>query len=282
MRRDATNTVLTACAEILAEYPDQITLRQLYYRLVAAQLIENSQKSYKRLVATLTKARKQGDLDPASFCDLTRESQAPYGWRSLADYAQGMEERYSRLRWQSQPGYLEVWVEKEALATVFAPICERFQVRLVVCRGYPSVSCLFEAARRFAEETEAGRECALTYFGDFDPSGVDIPRNIGHELDAWAPGAAPAISVVALTPEQIVEHNLPPAPPKHTDTRTRGFLATHGTDTVELDALPPDVLRQLIEGAITENIDIATWQDETDAENVERERLAEIAARLGE
>jgi len=282
MRQHATNTVLTECIRILAEYPDQITLRQLYYRLVAAQVIENCQKSYKRLVAMLTKARKDGTISPAAFCDLTRESRGPYGWLDLGDYAQGMAQRYSRLCWQSQPRYLEVWVEKEALATVFAPLCGRHQVRLVVCRGYPSVSCLYEAARRFASEAGDGRECFLSYFGDFDPSGVDIPRNIGDELDAWAPGAAPAVSVVALTPEQIADHNLPPAPPKHTDTRAARFVAKHGRDTVELDALPPGALRELIESAIVAHIDAAPWRAETDAENAERERLAEIAGRLGE
>jgi hypothetical protein len=90
------------------------------------------------------------------------------------------------------------------------------------------------------------------------------------------------MTVVALTPEQIVEHNLPPAPPKRTDARAKGFMANHGMDTVELDALPPPALRRLIEDTIRAHIDADRWQAEAEAEDADRERLAAVAGQLGQ
>ena len=171
--------------------------------------------------------------------------------------------------WQGQDRRPEVWLEKEALATVFEPVCREYGVALQVCRGYPSISCLVAAASR----TEH-----VLYFGDFDPSGQDIPRCVAEELrDTWR--AEIGLVRIALTPEQIAEHNLPPAPAKPTDSRTAGFLAEHGDGTVELDALPPDVLRSLIRQAIEGEItDPDDWQEQLRIEQQEQRELLERLA----
>jgi hypothetical protein len=259
--------LLGKCRAVLGEYSGRITLRQLYYRLVAAQVIENSQASYKRLVALLTRARKAGEFPTDAFCDLTREPVTPGCWADLPSFLEAVGRSYRRDPWQSQERRPEVWVEKEALATVFAPICRRYGVTLQVCRGYPSVTCLVEAA--------AGTDRIL-YFGDFDPSGQDIPRSIQEEMrETW--GADVSLDLIALTAGQIEEHHLPPAPAKGTDSRTPGFVAAHGAGTVELDALPPEVLEQLIVEAIEREIeDAEAWQDALDQDADERRALAEI------
>ena len=273
MTHEKTQALVIASREVLAQYSDRITLRQLYYRLVAAGIIENRQREYKRLGTVMTTARKSREIPVEAFCDLTRESKDPYGWGTLADYLITARKAYKRLRWQAQPAYVEVWVEKQALATIFAPICEDWQARLVICRGYPSVSCVYEAAERFKEAEEAKEgPLVLLYFGDWDPSGVDISRNVAEELTFW--GASVKIQRVALNPPQIKEHHLPPAPAKESDTRTPRFIADHGEDTVELDALPPDVLASLIEAAIQDYIDAATWSEEAATEAGEQQRLS--------
>ena len=261
--------LLEECRAVLSEYEGQITVRQLYYRLVAGQVIANNLREYKNLCAMLAAWRKAGLLDPAAFCDLTREPTIPTAWEDLSDFLSTVRESYHRDLWQGQDRRPEVWLEKEALATVFEPVCREYGVTLQVCRGYPSISCLVVAAER----TEY-----VLYFGDFDPSGQDIPRCVEQELrDTW--GAEVGLVRIALTPEQIAEHNLPPAPAKVTDSRTPAFVAEHGSGTVELDALPPDVLRALIRQAIQGEIsDPDAWQEQADQETEDREALA---ARLG-
>ena len=262
--RAKTAALLEICKSVLSEYEGQITVRQLYYRLVAAQAIPNVFREYKNLCASLTHWRKQGLLDAAAFCDLTREPVVPSTWSDLSDFLETVARSYRRDPWQNQGRRPEVWLEKEALATVFEPVCRQYGVVLQVCRGYPSVSCLVEAAKR----TEH-----ILYFGDFDPSGQDIPRCVADELrNTW--GAEVGLDRIALTSEQIAEYRLPPAPAKPTDSRTPRFVAEHGSDTVELDALPPDVLRDLIREAIEEQItDPAAWGEAKAEQGRETARL---------
>lgn len=264
-----TANLLEHCRAVLEEYSQRITLRQLYYRLVAAQVIENNHRSCKRLVALSTAWRKRRELWPTAFCDLTREATDPGYWPDLPSFLEAVGRSYRRDPWQTQQRRPEVWVEKEALATVFGPICRSYGVTLQVCRGYPSLSCLVEAARR----TEH-----ILYFGDFDPSGQDIPRSVEEELrDSW--GALVSLDLIALTPAQVAQHGLPPAPPKRSDSRTAGFVARHGLNTVELDALPPDVLEGLIREAVEAAIDDSqAWQRERERESAEQERLLTIIA----
>ncbi len=268
--RESTRILLEQCRDILAEYGDQITVRQLYYRLVAQLAIPNSQRAYKNLVGALTKWRKGGEVDPRAFTDLTREPELPHCHLDLADYLQEVASGYARDRWQGQRTHPEVWVEKQALATVFLPVCRRLQVTLQVCRGYASISMLVEAADRGASE--------IIYFGDFDPSGVDIPRSVADELRlTW--GCAARLEVKALLPEQIAEHGLPPAPAKAGDSRTAGFRLAHGNETVELDALPPSVLSELIESSVMAFVDDKEeWEAASVEERDERRRLRAFIA----
>ena len=262
--RTRTAALLETCKSVLSEYSGQITVRQLYYRLVAAQAIPNVFREYKNLCASLTHWRKQGLLDAAAFCDLTREPVVPSTWSDLSDFLETVEGAYRRDPWQQQERRPEVWLEKEALATVFEPVCRQYGVVLQICRGYPSVSCLVEAAKRTQH---------ILYFGDFDPSGQDIPRCVVEELrDTWE--AEVDLDQIALTQEQIAEYSLPAAPAKSTDSRTPRFVAAYGDDTVELDALPPDVLQELLRQAIGAQItDPAAWHEAKAEEDRESARL---------
>jgi len=248
----------------LSEYDGQITVRQLYYRLVAAQVIENTQKSYRRLDAHLVKWRKTGLLPMDAFCDLTREPVAPNLWADLSDFFDTVRRAYRRDPWQSQSCRPEVWCEKEALQTVFSPVCREYGVVLQMCRGFASVSCLSEAAERTKH---------VLYFGDFDPSGESIGESIARELPNTHRAKAGLVRI-ALTSEQVEQYRLPPAIPKPTDSRTAAFVARHGERAVELDALPPNVLQELIRDAIEACItDPARWDEETGREAEEREKL---------
>lgn len=240
--------------EIIEEYSMPLTLRQIYYQLVARQVIENLQREYKRLASILSNARKAGLI---SFDDITDRTRIPFkhsSWDNLKDFMNDVKRGYRKSKWTNQNRWVEVWVEKQALQGLFEPITSKYDTWLVVCRGYPSLSVLNEANDRFPD-----KPIHILYFGDFDPTGKDIPRSIKENFRECFK-VEPEIEIIALTEEDIKEYKLPPAPAKESDPRTWGFVEEYGNQVVELDALPPDVLQEKIRTSIENYMDLGRFE----------------------
>jgi hypothetical protein len=86
----------------------------------------------------------------------------------------------------------------------------------------------------------------IYHLGDYDPSGQDAARAIEETLREMAPEAEIHFLRLAVTPWQITNLDLPTRPTKATDSRARGF----GNVSVELDAIPPNLLRAVVEAAV--------------------------------
>ena len=140
--------------------------------------------------------------------------------------------------------------EKDALRRFFEPYARRYNVNLVVCRGYPSVTRLREAKEQSHVPPDV--RYIVLYFGDFDPSGEDIFRWINEELRPYNI----EVIKVALTREQVEQYNLPPMIPKSTDPRYRRHVERYGEVAVELDALHPATLREIIRNAILQYMNV--------------------------
>src|SRR5262249_48885635 len=125
-----------------------------------------------------------------------------------------------RSLWDNQDAYVEVWLEKDALAGGLYEVTEQWDVPLMVTRGYPSISYLHSAAESI--EAEA-KPAYLYYFGDHDPSGVDITRAVEPGIREFAPDVDITFTRVAVTQDQILELHLPTRPTKASDTRSKGF-----------------------------------------------------------
>jgi len=254
--------------EIIAEYPSGITIRQLHYRLVARGMINDIQH-YKRVVTAMTMARWDGVVSMQSFIDRERSM---YGEtkddekdvQSEIDNAKNQIEAwmgsYYLNPWSNQDNYVEVWIEKKALQGVFEAPCKENAVGLAPCKGYPSLSFLYEAAYRFQQAGKKGMNLVILYFGDFDPSGEDIPRSIESNMARL--GLNIDVVVIALHPAQIDALHLPGVPPKQTDTRTKGW---DGGSVVELDAVEPKLLSQMCRDAINEY-----WDEELHRELIKK------------
>jgi hypothetical protein len=158
---------------------------------------------------------------------------------------------YSKNRWENQPNYVEVFIEKKALEGVFAQPCERHRVALGACKGYPSLTFLHEATQRFIAAERAGKHPIIIYFGDYDPSGEDIPRSIEDNIRELG-CASIEVRRIALMHHQVIEWRLPPAPTKDTDSRSKNWT---GIGQVELDAVRPEKLEQLLNDAVSEIFD---------------------------
>ena len=274
--------------EVLNQYSTRLTLRQVYYRLVAKHIIENTEYQYKYLSRILVAARKENLINSYKIVDLTRKPiLEKYWYETSEEHLKGVLEelendiiRYHVHKWHKQKEYVEVWLEKAALETLFREITFERDVTLVTCRGYPSYTLIEESARRILEECE-NREVdkvTILYFGDYDPTGKDIPRHIEDELKES--GISLNLELISLTIDQIDSYELPPVPTKKSDSRSKNFIEQHGDIAVELDALEPDVLQKILEDTILDHFDLAVYEQIENKRQTEISKLKEKAAEI--
>ena len=266
----AVQAIRDAIYQIVEEY-QPMTVRQVFYQLVTRGVIAKTEAEYKTTVCRLlVQMRRDGQLPFHWIADNTRWQRKPRTYGSLQAMLENCQATYRRALWGDQDTYVEVWLEKEALAGVLIDVTARWDVPLMVTRGYPSVSFLHSAAEAIAEES---RTIHLYYFGDHDPSGIDIDRFVERELRQYAPDCDLTFQRVAVLNEQIDQFDLQTRPTKRTDSRSRSFEG----ESVEVDAIAPDQLRAICEKCITRHIDEERLKCTHDVEEAERETLAMIA-----
>lgn len=191
-------------------------------------------------------------------------------WGGLTDFAETARQAYRRDVWATQPNYLEVWLEKDALSGIFEDVLNPYGATLNVGRGYDGWDSIHNAAERYGE----GDAVIVLYFGDFDPSGEDMVRSLRERLASF--GCEPELTKCALTREDIHHYGLPPAFTKKSDTRAAAFVAQHGDISVELDALPPNVLRARLEEEVKSRMDLAALERVKAVEKRERAKLVKL------
>lgn len=241
--------------------PLAMTLRQLFYQLVSRQIVENTPASYKSVGRVLLSARRDGVIPWHWIEDRTRASVGGgHGFSGPSHYLDYLRRRagwgYSHDIWNTQPDYLEVWVEKDALSGIFSDALGDYDIALNIGKGYTSGSELYRVSQRLKREANrTGWPPIIQYYGDFDPSGEqmveDLPRRLRDDF-YWAVD----VRKMALTHEQVITYNLPPDFTKATDSRAAKHIARYGDIAVELDALRPDVLRQMIADGVESVLDM--------------------------
>jgi hypothetical protein len=251
-----------------------MTVRQVFYQLVAIGAIEKTEAEYKQTVVRLvTLMRRNRDLPFGWISDSTRWMRKPRTYSSLEDMLTLTAETYRRALWGDQEVYTEIWLEKDALAGVLYQETERYDVPLMVTRGYPSLSYLYEAAEAIGSQN---KPAFLYYFGDYDPSGLDITRTVERGIREFARGADIYFERVAVTREQIERLKLPTRPTKKTDSRSKNFTG----ESVEVDAIPPTVLRGLVKECIEKHVDRRALARTQRIEAAERETLVTIQQQM--
>ena len=268
---------------ICAEYAAAgytMTLRQLFYQFVSRDLMPNRQNEYDRLGRIVSEARLAGLIDWNHLEDRTRNLADLPHWGSPESILSAVAEQYRTERWGDQPERVEVWIEKEALAGVFAGVCQGVDVPYFSARGYNSQSAQWEAAMRHARNERRGQTTTVLYFGDHDPSGLDMPRDLQARFRMF--GTSTRVERVALNMDQVEQYSPPPNPAKMTDSRTPDYIDQYGESSWELDALPPDVLGGLITGQVAEHRDQAAWDESTAAMHRERRLLTATYERWDE
>lgn len=248
-----------------------MTVRQVFYRMVGTGLIDKTENEYKNtVVRLLAEMRRAREIPFGWISDNTRWQLRPTTFSSLENMLREGARSYRRAVWNDQPEYVEVWLEKDALSGVLYDVTAEFDVPLMVTRGYPSISYLHSAAE-FMEGVE--KPVYIYYFGDRDPSGLDIARSVEEGLREFAPTAEIHFERVAVTLDQVEEWSLPTRPTKTSDSRSKGFEG----GSVEVDAISPRRLRGLTREVIEQHVDHRQLDVLREAERSERSILMRLA-----
>jgi hypothetical protein len=273
----------TETKKILAEYTGPLTLRQLYYRLVSKQLIPNTRTSYTQLSKQLVKAREEGHIDRGMLEDRGRQVLGADDWgyespqaflEQLTSSLRDRWQNYQKPLWAEQQNKILICVEKDALSSIFTQVAKPYRIKVFPNKGY----CSFSYIHQILAECDEEKPNVVLYFGDYDPSGRDIERSLVERLGKYGAVNFKVVRV-ALTEEQIRQHNLPPKPEDmatleklQRDPRAR----TYGTEyACELDALDPLVLHGLIKSSIEACIDGEVWKRQIERQEIEREAVKE-------
>lgn len=272
----AVKTRISLAQQVLDEYQSAgytLTIRQLYYQLVARGYIENSQRSYKRIVADMTKARMAGLVPWTAIEDRTRSTMRPPEWDNHVELLRAVKDSLRLPRWEGQEHHVEVFIEKEALSGVFHPLVRELHINITANRGYSSASEMWRHAKRLAYIHDLGQEIHILYFGDHDPSGMDMDRDIEDRLMTLSWHTPFTFQRLALTWDQIEEYNPPPNPAKLTDSRSDGYISQYGMESWELDALEPQVLAGLVRDAVLEWRDDGQYESVLEVEEMMKDRI---------
>lgn len=298
MPRERWGKWVTSSKEALAFYEAEFgvkpLVRMVFYHLTKFGL-PNTDYAYKYLDRLLVKARQDGDIPWYAFAE--DEARQPAGGdlpyqtieETIAlglDYLRGLPSSYSLPLWQGQDTEVIVMVEKAGERAVFAALSRGWNVLVVPCRGYGAWGSL-----KSVVDSLNGRPLVVLYFGDFDPSGEDIPRFMREALKFF--GVVPKEFIkLAVTKEQIEQFDLPhrPEDEKEIEKLLRNPLFAkwpYGLYRVEMEALlgvAPDYVRTLLHDRIQAHFDEAKHQqvlaEEAGLRQVMEKKIGELMRRL--
>lgn len=262
---------------IISDYQQMgysLTLRQVYYQLVARDVIPNNERSYKNLGNLISDGRMAGLIDWHAIEDRTRNLKKNSHWSSPGSIIYTAANSFAYDKWEDQDNYVEVWVEKDALVGIVGQVCGELDIPYFSCRGYVSQSEMWVAAQRL-EDYAGNKDIHILHLGDHDPSGRDMSRDIVDRLELF--GVTVQFERIALNYDQIEEYGPPPNPTKLSDSRASGYINEFGYECWELDALRPDVIDSLIRDKVTDLCDLELLAEAREREESAKRTLQAVA-----
>lgn len=294
--RAGTLALVSVMRNIITGYARQgydLSLRQLYYQLVSQNVVPNSEQSYNRVGSILTDARMAGLIDWGAIVDRGRGSMSNSYWSDPSELIQSAAEAFALDRWEPQPWFVILMVEKQALEGVLQPVCERLHIPFSSNKGYSSATHLYTIGKLLRRKMEdEDKQVCVIYLGDHDPSGIDMTRDVEERLRLFsgmtiiengetycntADQDKLVVRRIALNMDQVQKYNPPPNPTKLTDSRAEGYIQQFGHTCWELDALQPAQLVRLVEDVVAEYRDDRLWGLVEDREQKGKELLDDLA-----
>lgn len=241
---------------------NEMTVRQAFYALTVRRVVAKTEAGYRQVQKQVLGMRREGVLPWEFIADGTRWVRAPETWDTVEDALRATARAYRRNLWRSQEVRLEFWLEKDALAGIVSQVTYPWDVRLMVSRGQSSDTYCYRAAKEAEAAGRAGVQTFVYMLYDADASGRIAADAVGDKLNTYCDYPV-TCELLAVTDEQIGVWDLPTRPAKRVGD----------PDAVELDAIPPERLKQLVEDAIVSHVDRAAWEKEQVAEASERDIL---------
>jgi len=254
--RAETLALISRVQDILATYQAQLPLtnRQIFYILVGSdEGYPKTENAYARLCEYLNRARRAGMINFSAIRDDGTQSSGFPGWNSpdgFWGYVRRLARGYEHNLTDGQPYHTELWVEAGGMVPQAAAVAGDYGVIVYSAGGFNGLTDKYETASRLANK---GRPTIVLHAGDYDPSGLSIIDALAQDVTEFVIGLgshAPDFRRVVVTPEQIEQYALPSAPQKATDNR-----GEYMDETVQAEALPPDILAAELRAAIEAVID---------------------------
>lgn len=254
----------------VCEIDHPLSVRGVFYRVMSTGAVEKTEKAYCAVQREVLKLRRCGDLPYEWIADGTRWHVKDPSWDGIEEVLDAAASSYQRALWNDQDVYVEVWSEKEAISSIVSPITNKWDVPLMIARGFASESFLWSTASTIRN---VDKPTIIYQLGDHDPSGVAAWEHVQKALRGFAPDADITFQRLAVTESQIRQLDLPTRPTKASDTRSKTFTG----ESVEVDAIPTRVLQRIVENAIETNIDPQALAVTRLAEASERQGLLAMA-----
>lgn len=262
----ATAVAIREAVQALRKRQRVMTVRGIFYALTVAGVVEKTEAGYDQVQRQVLLMRRDGVLPWSFVADATRWMRKPESWDDADDILAVVARAYRRNLWQRQKIRLEVWLEKDALASIVSDVTEKWDVALMVSRGQSSDTFCYFAAQTAREARRHGITTHILALYDADRSGRSAAAKVREKLVTYSDGAPIEFRLLAVTDEQIDEWELPTRPGKENPSER----------AVELDAIPPDKLIALVSDAISGLVDQRAWEIEQAYEESERAILAAI------
>src|SRR5205823_11203781 len=173
--------------------------------------------------------------------DSTRRRLKQSSWSGLKDFTEDAANAYRLNLWSRQAHYIEFFVEKDAMAGILQPVTYEYDVHLNVIRGQVSETFVWNIAE---EWKEIEKPILAYYLGDHDPSGLKIEVSLKSKLHHFT-GKDFSWQRLAITEDDFKDKGLLGFPVKRSGS-WREYLARHDDRCVEVDALPPDEIRERV------------------------------------
>ncbi len=252
------------------------SVRHVFYRMTDPRLpesVEKSDRGYRHVQRRCVQLRRASRLPYNWITDATRRGYFTPVYRSASDFLRSVSGHYRADLWQQSDHYVEVWVESRSLAGVVEKDCKELAVSLYPAGGFSSITLAYEAARHINFDAD-GRQVNIFYIGDYDPAGVLIDIALERELrEHLELDIDLNFERIAISEEQIQEYDLPSIPRKTHDRRSLHIL-----ETVEAEAMPAGILRNLLREHVEEFLPANALRIAKVAEQSEREHIERMAA----
>ena len=275
---------LRSAIYLLAEAYWPCTVRQIYYLGIGRfwqKDQDGSRRVYNTVCRLLGDMREDGTVPWGWIADNTRWQRKRTTFTSPEHILRSVAATYRRDLWIRQPIHVEVWCESDSIAGVLDDVTMPAGVGLFPCRGQSSKTLVHAAAQSYIP---LNKPVVVLYVGDWDPSGLAIPFSVEDRMARYSDGVELDLRRLAVTPDDVasdrfITHSVntrDPNYPRFADRCRRMDLAPQ--TAVEVEALPPDELRQRVTDAIDELTDTQEWLATLVAEQSERDLLERMVS----